>query len=50
MLEHARIRHVGRRIASSLIGRAAEVEAARRTPEALQLMLGDHSKVGLPLG
>ena len=50
VLEHARIRHVGRRIASSLIGRAAVVEAAQRTPEALQLMLGDHSKVGLPLG
>ena len=48
VLEHARIRHVGRRIASSLIGRAAVVEAAARTPEALQLMLGDHSTVSLP--
>ncbi len=49
VLEHARIRHVGRRIESSLIGRSAEVESARRKPEALHLMLGDHSKVGLPL-
>jgi glucose-1-phosphate thymidylyltransferase len=49
VLEHARVRHVGRRIESSLIGRSAEVESARRKPEALHLMLGDHSKVGLPL-
>ncbi|HEY7984242.1 MAG TPA: hypothetical protein VID73_08740, partial [Ktedonobacterales bacterium] len=49
VLENARISRAGRRIESSLIGRFAEVESAQRKPKALHLMLGDHSKVGLPL-
>ena len=50
VLENARISNVGGRIEASLIGRYAEVQAAPRKPTAYKLMLGDHSKIGLPLG
>jgi glucose-1-phosphate thymidylyltransferase len=48
VLEHARISHVSGRIDASLIGRYAEVYATPRKPRGYKLMLGDHSKVGLP--
>ena len=49
VLEHARISHVSGRIDASLIGRYAEVYATPRKPRGYKLMLGDHSKVGLPI-
>ena len=48
VLEQSHIRGV-RRIADSLIGKSVEVSrAAIRGPQAVRLMLGDHSQVDLP--
>jgi glucose-1-phosphate thymidylyltransferase len=47
VLERSVIRHVGVRLADSLIGRDVVVEHTPRKPRALRLMLGDHSVVDI---
>ncbi|MDQ3226673.1 MAG: glucose-1-phosphate thymidylyltransferase [Chloroflexota bacterium] len=45
VLEGSIIRHVERRIADSLIGREVVVERSPLRPQAIRLLLGDHSRV-----
>jgi glucose-1-phosphate thymidylyltransferase len=45
VLERSVIRNVERRIADSLIGREVVVERSPLRPQAIRLMLGDHSRV-----
>ncbi len=45
VLEGSVIRNVERRIADSLIGREVVVERSPLRPQAIRLMLGDHSRV-----
>jgi glucose-1-phosphate thymidylyltransferase len=45
VLERSVIRNVERRIADSLIGREVIVERSPLRPQAIRLMLGDHSRV-----
>ena len=47
VLEGSIIRGVPARIADSLIGREVVVERSPLKPQAVRLMLGDHSHVGL---
>ncbi len=47
VLEGSIIRDVGTRIADSLIGRDVVVDRSPLKPQAIRLMLGDHSVVGL---
>lgn len=48
VMERSRISDVPYRIADSLIGRDAEVTRSREKPSAYRMMLGDHSKAGIP--
>ncbi|MCS6801480.1 MAG: glucose-1-phosphate thymidylyltransferase [Chloroflexota bacterium] len=48
VLEHAIIENFPTRIEDSLIGRFAEVRHAQAKPVATRLLLGDHSRVGIP--
>ncbi|GIW06264.1 MAG: glucose-1-phosphate thymidylyltransferase [Dehalococcoidia bacterium] len=48
VLEHAVIENFPTRIEDSLIGRFAEVRHAQAKPVATRLLLGDHSRVGVP--
>jgi len=48
VLEHAVIENFPTRIEDSLIGRFAEVRHAHAKPVATRLLLGDHSRVGVP--
>ncbi len=50
MLEHSRIVDLPVRIADSLIGRNVEIGRSPYKPKAYKLTLGDHSKVGHPVG
>jgi glucose-1-phosphate thymidylyltransferase len=45
VLQGSVIRHVDRRIADSLIGREVIIERSPLRPQAIRLMLGDHSRV-----
>ncbi|MCC6315177.1 MAG: glucose-1-phosphate thymidylyltransferase [Thermomicrobiales bacterium] len=45
VLDHSTVRHVGRRIADSLIGREVVIETSPLKPQAIRLMVGDHSVV-----
>jgi glucose-1-phosphate thymidylyltransferase len=45
VLERSVLRNVERRIADSLIGREVVVERSPLRPQAIRLMLGDHSRV-----
>jgi glucose-1-phosphate thymidylyltransferase len=45
VLERSIIRNVERRIADSLIGREVVVERSPLRPQAIRLLLGDHSRV-----
>jgi len=47
VLEGSVIRHVDRRIADSLIGREVVVERSPLKPQAIRLLLGDHSLVDI---
>jgi glucose-1-phosphate thymidylyltransferase len=47
VLEGSAIRGVGTRIADSLIGREVTVERSPLKPQAIRLLLGDHSTVGI---
>ena len=47
VLEGSTIRHVTARIADSLIGREVVVERSPLKPQAVRLMLGDHSQVDI---
>jgi glucose-1-phosphate thymidylyltransferase len=47
VLANSTIRNVDRRIADSLIGREVLVEKSPLKPQAIRLMLGDHSVVGV---
>ncbi len=47
MLDRSTIRNVSQRIADSLIGREVVLERSLLKPEAIRLMLGDHSIVGV---
>ena len=47
VLEGSVIRDIAARIADSLIGREVVVERSPLKPQAVRLMLGDHSRVGL---
>ncbi len=47
VLEGSIIRHVERRIADSLIGREVVIERSPLRPQAIRLLLGDHSRVDI---
>jgi glucose-1-phosphate thymidylyltransferase len=47
VLENCKIRDVDARIQDSLIGRNVEIGRAPNRPKALQVTLGDHSKLGI---
>ena len=47
VLERSIIRNVERRIADSLIGREVVVERSPLRPQAIRLLLGDHSRVDI---
>jgi glucose-1-phosphate thymidylyltransferase len=47
VMEKSSISNVGRRIEDSLIGKDVEITRSPSRPEALRLMLGDNSRVGL---
>ena len=47
VMEKSRITDVGRRIEDSLIGKDVEITRSPLRPEALRLMLGDNSRIGL---
>ena len=47
VLEHSSIVDVPHRIANSLIGRYVEVRKGDSKPRAYELLLGDHSRVGV---
>lgn len=48
VLEHSRVSDVPVRIVDSMIGRHASVDHSTRKPNALKLILGDHSKFWMP--
>ncbi len=47
LMEESAIRHIETRVADSLIGREVVVERSPLKPQAIRLMLGDHSQVGI---
>jgi glucose-1-phosphate thymidylyltransferase len=47
VMESSTIRNVGHRIADSLIGREVVVDRSPLRPQAIRLLLGDHSQVGI---
>lgn len=47
VMDQSIVRNVDRRIADSLIGREVIVERSPLKPQAIRLMLGDHSQVGI---
>jgi glucose-1-phosphate thymidylyltransferase len=47
VMEKSSISNVGRRIEDSLIGKDVEITRSPLRPEALRLMLGDNSRIGL---